>query len=173
MKLKFNKEKKTVDVDVDAEKLVEKGMDLHEKDWKEKFNTKHEAKKEIMELRHKHNIENKEQDLKGKSSIIHDVFSGFKNKKQLELEEQRKREEEARRLEEERIRLEEERLRREREEKERNKKEKRTISIFILIISLLMTIIGFGFGKPESGLEMIGFIGFIGCIVGLVLLFKN
>lgn len=173
MKLKFKNEKKTVDVDVAAEKIVEKGMDLHEKNWKEKFNTKHEAKKEIMELRHKHNIENKEQDLKGKSSIIHDVFNGFKNKKQLELEEQRKREEEERRLEEEKRRLEEERIRREREEKEKIRKEKRTISIFILIISLLMTIIGFGFGKPESGLEMIGFIGFIGCIVGLVVLIKN
>ena len=32
--------------------IVEKGMDQHENGWKDKFNTKYNAKKEILEMKH-------------------------------------------------------------------------------------------------------------------------
>ena len=32
-------------------------MDQHDKNWKDKFNTKHNAKKEIQELKHKQKLE--------------------------------------------------------------------------------------------------------------------
>lgn len=55
MKLKIKKGE--VEAEIGAEKLIEKGMDQHEKNWKDKFNTKHNAKKEIKELKHKQKLE--------------------------------------------------------------------------------------------------------------------
>ena len=77
---------------MDAEKLIEKGMDQHKENWKEKFDTKHKAKKEIMELKHKQNLESKEQDLK-KKSLVQEVFDGINSKKKMELEEEKKNKE--------------------------------------------------------------------------------
>lgn len=48
-------------LEADVEKLVEKGMDQHDKNWKDKFNTKHRAKKEILEMKHKQKIEIEEE----------------------------------------------------------------------------------------------------------------
>ena len=45
MKLNIDIKNKKGSIDADVEKLVEKGMDLNEKDWKDKFNTRHAAKK--------------------------------------------------------------------------------------------------------------------------------
>ncbi len=52
MKLKFDIKNKKADLEADVEKLVEKGMDQHDKSWKDKFNTKHIAKKEMLEIKH-------------------------------------------------------------------------------------------------------------------------
>lgn len=49
--------KKGLEVDVGIEKLVEKGMEQHDKSWKDKFNTKHNAKKEMIEMKHKQKME--------------------------------------------------------------------------------------------------------------------
>lgn len=57
--MKLNLKKLGVETEADVEGLIEKGMDNHEKDWKEKFDTKHEAKKEILEMKHKHKMEEK------------------------------------------------------------------------------------------------------------------
>lgn len=52
MKLKFDIKNKKADLEADVEKLVEKGMDQHDKSWKDKFNTKYIAKKEMLEIKH-------------------------------------------------------------------------------------------------------------------------
>jgi len=52
MKLKFDIKNKKADLEADVEKLVEKGMDQHDKSWKDKFTTKHIAKKEMLEIKH-------------------------------------------------------------------------------------------------------------------------
>ena len=165
MKINIDIKNKKGNLDVDAERLIEKGMDQHERTWKDKFNTKHNAKKEIMELKHKQNIENKEQDLK-KKTFVQEIFDGINNKKQIELEEKRK-------IEEEKIRIEEERRKKEEEQQIRLQKDRKRLGTFLLVLGLIITIIGFGFGEPESGLQMIGSIGFIACIAGFVLLVKK
>ena len=43
MKFNFDMKNKKVGLEADVEKIVEKGMDQKEKDWKDKFNTKHNA----------------------------------------------------------------------------------------------------------------------------------
>lgn len=50
-----NKERE-ISVEAEAEHIIEKAMDLHEKNWKEKFTIKHKAKKEMLKL--KHNLKN-------------------------------------------------------------------------------------------------------------------
>lgn len=57
MKLIFDMDKKKIDVEGNVEKLVEKGIDNSEKGWKEKFATRHNAKKELMEIKHSQKIE--------------------------------------------------------------------------------------------------------------------
>ena len=47
--MKVNLKKVGIEAEADVEKLIEKGMDNWEKDWQEK----HNAKKEILELKHK------------------------------------------------------------------------------------------------------------------------
>ena len=49
MKLNFDIKNKKANLEADVERLVEKGMDQNEKDWKDKFVTKHNAKKEILD----------------------------------------------------------------------------------------------------------------------------
>lgn len=55
--MKLNLKKVGVEAEADVERIIEKSIDSHEKDWKEKFETKHNAKKEILELKHKHKME--------------------------------------------------------------------------------------------------------------------
>ena len=68
MKLNIDIKNKKGSLDADVEKLVEKGMDLNDKNWKDKFETKHSAKKEIMELQHKQKMEIEEQNKLSKPS---------------------------------------------------------------------------------------------------------
>ena len=57
MKVNIDLKNKKGSLDVNAEGIIEKGMDQHEKNWNDKFNKKHNAKKEIMELKHKQKID--------------------------------------------------------------------------------------------------------------------
>ena len=57
MKFNFDIKNKKAGFEADVEKIVEKGMDQHEKSWFSKFNLKREKKKEMLELKHKQIIE--------------------------------------------------------------------------------------------------------------------
>ena len=92
MKLSIDMKNKKGSLDSDVEKLVEKSMDLHEKDWKDKFSTKHIAKKELLELQHKQKIEIEEQN-KTKKNWIQKIIEENRKTKKLELEDRRIREE--------------------------------------------------------------------------------
>ena len=129
MKINIDLKNKKGSLDVNAEKIIEKGMDQNEKNWQDKFNTKHNAKKEIMELKHKQKLDNKEQDLK-KKSFVQEIFEGLNSNKQMKYEEQRKLEEENRKVE---------------EQSKENKKRKifDIISIFLFFVYGLFCIIGF------------------------------
>ncbi len=170
-------QEQTYDVDADAERLIEKGLDQHErlenrrldlisenlkeqsKNWKERFNTKHSAKKELLEIKNKHELEKKELELK-KKSPIKEIFDGINNNKMLKLEEKRREEEE--------------RLRKEQEELLRLQKEKKLLGIILLVSGLLATILGYGFGTvyENLGLDGLGGLGFIVAIAGLVVLLR-
>ncbi len=67
--MKVNLKKIGLEVEANAEKLVEKGIDAHEKDWKEKLEFKHKNKKELIELKHKNKMEEKYFKKNGKSLI--------------------------------------------------------------------------------------------------------
>ena len=71
---------KNINIEADIEKLVEKGIEQYDKNWKEKMEKKHNNKKEIQELRHNQKIELYEKTRK-------------KSKYELEIEEQRRKEE--------------------------------------------------------------------------------
>lgn len=60
MKFNFDIKNKKAGFEADVERIVEKGMDQHEKDWFEKFNLKQKTKKEMKELEHKQKIEMEE-----------------------------------------------------------------------------------------------------------------
>ena len=161
MKFNFDAKNKKTEIEADVERIVEKGMNQYDKDWKEKFNIKHNAKKEMLEIKHKQNLENKENDLK-KKTIIQEIFDGINSNKKIKLEEQRK-------LEEEKKRIEEERIRREQEEIMRIRQEKEKLGKILLIVGFIITIVGFG----VHGLQMIGSVGFIGCITGIIILLNK
>lgn len=57
MKLNLKSKNKETVFEADVEKLIEKGMDISNKDWKDKLLTKSKVKKEIQELKHKEKIE--------------------------------------------------------------------------------------------------------------------
>jgi hypothetical protein len=86
MKFGLDIKNKKAEFDSDAEKLIEKGMDIHEKSWKDKFTTKHDAKKEILELKHHQKLEIDDKKLE---QII--------KLKELDLEEKKMQEENERR----------------------------------------------------------------------------
>ena len=67
--MKVNLKKLGVEVEANAEGIVEKGIDAHEKDWKEKLESKHNNKKELLELKHKIKMEEEYFKKNGKSLI--------------------------------------------------------------------------------------------------------
>lgn len=67
--MKVNFKKLGVEVEANAEGIVEKGIDAHEKDWKEKLESKHNNKKELLELKHKIKMEEEYFKKNGKSLI--------------------------------------------------------------------------------------------------------
>ena len=97
MKFGFNLEKKNATLEVDAERLIEKGMEQNDKNWKDKFNTKHKAKKEILEIKHKQKME-KEDKNQAKKNWFQKVQEEKRKLKELELEEKRRKEEEHKKM---------------------------------------------------------------------------
>lgn len=89
MKLIFDINKKRIDVEGNVEKLVEKGIDNNEKGWKEKFATRHNAKKEIMEIKHSQKIE-LENSNNIKKNWVQKIQEESRKTKELELAEQRR-----------------------------------------------------------------------------------
>ena len=89
MKLIFDINKKMIDVEGNVEKLVEKGIDNNEKGWKEKFATRHNAKKEIMEIKHSQKIE-LENSNNIKKNWVQKIQEESRKTKELELAEQRR-----------------------------------------------------------------------------------
>lgn len=144
MKLNIDIKNKKGSLDSDIEKLVEKGMDLHEKDWKDKFATKHTAKKEILEIQHKQKIELEEQN-KTKKNWLQKIIEENRKTKELELEDKRRREEE------------------ERKERQKVFKIKLIASIILGIITIILVtvgnLLGYASGDPNSGWHAIAVFG--------------
>lgn len=82
MKVSIDIKNKKGNIDVDAERLIEKGINQHDKNWKNKFMIRHNDKKEIMKLKHKQNIENKEHNFK-KKTFVGEIFDGINKKNKL------------------------------------------------------------------------------------------
>lgn len=110
--MKVNFKKVGIEAEADVEKLIEKGMDNHEKDWQEKYN----AKKEILELKHKHKMEEQ-------------TMTNIKTNDEIELEKVQ-------------IRLEQEKLNSERDEN-KSKRTIKIVSIILFFIYGLFCITGF------------------------------
>ena len=67
--MKINFKKLGVEVEANTEGIVEKGIDAHEKTWKEKLESKHNNKKELLELKHKIKMEERYFKKNGKQLI--------------------------------------------------------------------------------------------------------
>ncbi len=91
MKIDLDIKNKKGKIDVDAEKLIDKKMDLHDKNWKDKFS----VKKEMIILKHKQDLEVREAKLK-KKSFVREIADSLNSGKQMKLEEERKKEEQKR-----------------------------------------------------------------------------
>lgn len=91
MRVIYDAKNKKTNVEADVERLVEKGMNQHNKNWKEKFDTKHKAKKEILEIKHKQKMDLEESN-KTKKNWFQKIVEEKRKIKELELEEQRKHE---------------------------------------------------------------------------------
>lgn len=91
MKVSYDAKNKKTNVEADVERLVEKGMDQHDKNWKEKFDIKHKAKKEILDIKHKQKMDIEENN-KNKKNWFQKIAEEKRKEKELELEEQRRQE---------------------------------------------------------------------------------
>lgn len=155
MKLNFDIEKKKVNVEADIEKIVEKGIDNHEKNWKDKFDVKHSAKKELMKIKHKQKVE-LENSNKTKKNWIQKIHEEKRKTKELELSEQRKLKE---------LELEEKR------KLEEIKQKKLILLIVISFILCLISICFFVAGSIiDPGLNVIGTFLFIA--IGYIWLYR-
>lgn len=157
MKFSFNMKQKKVDFDADVEKLVEKGMDNHEKDWQEKFDVKQSAKKNLLELKHKQKIELEETN-KTKKNWLQKIQEEQRKTKELELAEQRRLKE---------LELEEQRklLELELAEKKRQEEKEHQNLVLKISISSILGLFGTGFfiagTLGDSDLNFIGTILFV------------
>lgn len=91
MRISIDAKNKKTDIEGDVESIAEKIIDNSEKDWKLKFDTKHNARKEMMEIRHKHKMEIDEKNQK-KRNWIQKIQDEKLKAKELELEEKRRQE---------------------------------------------------------------------------------
>ncbi len=150
MKINFDIKNKKAGLEADVEKIVEKGMENHKEEWKDKFNTKYTAKKEMLEMKHKHKMEFEEKK-HNKKNWIQKIQEDKLKKKELELEA---------------IRLKD-------EEKKKILKIKIIASVALGIIGITMMsvggLLGAASGDPNSGWHMISVIGLFPLIsVGFV-----
>lgn len=145
--MKVNLKKVGIEAEADVEKLIEKGMDNREKDWQEK----HNAKKEILELKHKHKMEEQ----RAKNNI--------KSIDEIELEKAQ-------------IRLEQEKLNSARDEN-KSKRTIKIVSIFMFFIYGLFCITGFKDSHIVSAIislvQIILVTISIFSTINLISLFKN
>lgn len=145
--MKVNLKKVGIEAEADVEKLIEKGMDNWEKDWQEK----HNAKKEILELKHKHKMEEQ----RAKNNI--------KSIDEIELEKAQ-------------IRLEQEKLNSARDEN-KSKRTIKIVSIFMFFIYGLFCITGFKDSHIVSAIislvQIILVTISIFSTINLISLFKN
>lgn len=134
MKFNLDIKNKKAEFQADVENIVEKGMEQHEKDWKDKFNIKHNAKKEILEIKHKQKLEIEETN-REKRNWFDRIQENKRKQKELEIEEQR------------------------RIEKEKNKKirNKSIISTIIGTIALVLIIVGFS-SEDNVGVALGGIV---------------
>lgn len=85
MKLNFDLKNKNANIEADVEKLVEKSMDSHEKNWLLKFTTRNNYKKEMQELKHKRKLELKEKTRKKKKYEM-EIENKKREKEELEMQ---------------------------------------------------------------------------------------
>lgn len=83
--MKVNLKNFGIEAESDLEGIAKHVMDNHEHDWEKKFNSKHKAKKEMLELRHKIKMEQQ----KNNTSI----FNYFGKKKEMQEKLRREKEE--------------------------------------------------------------------------------
>lgn len=145
--MKVNLKKVGIEAEADVEKLIEKGMDNHEKDWQEK----HNAKKEILELKHKHKMEEQ----RAKNNI--------KSSDEIELEKAK-------------IKLEQEKINYERAEN-KSKRTIKIVSIIMFFIYGLFCITGFKDSHIISAIisliQIVLVIISFFSVTNLISLFKN
>ena len=145
MKLKFDIKNKKGSLESDVERLVEKGMDQHDKNWKDKFNTKHNAKKEMLEMKHRQKLEIEENNQK-KKSWFEKIEEEKRKTRQLEIEIERRKE----------------------EERKKSIKVKAIISVLLAIVGLVMMVIGIALtsasGNPDSEWGMLTILGMFPCM---------
>lgn len=140
MKLNFDIKNKKGAVETDVEKLVEKGMEQHDKNWKDKFNTKHNAKKEMLEMKHKQKMEIEEK-TQTKKNWFQKIEEERRKTRELELAEERRRE----------------------EERKKSIKVRAIISVVLAIVGLIMMVTGIiltsASGNPDSEWGMLSVLG--------------
>ncbi len=145
MKLNFDIKNKKAGFEADVEKIVEKGMEQHERGWKDKFNTKHNAKKEMLEIKHKQKLEIEENNQK-KKSWFEKIEEEKRKTRQLEIEQERRRE----------------------EERKKSIKVKAVISFILGIIGVTMMVTGIiltsASGYPDSEWSMLTVMGILPCM---------
>lgn len=158
MKLNLDIKNKKVNLDANVEKLVESGIDNHEKNWKEKFDVKHSTKKELIEIKHKQKIE-LEKFNKTKKNLFQIIQEEKRKTKELELREQQRLKE---------LELEEKK----RQEEKENKK-----LVLLIVISFVFCLIGICFfiagSIVDPALNIIGLILFIAIIYIWINKIKN
>lgn len=75
MKAKADLVAKSGEVEIDGERLAEKAMDIHERNWKDKF----KAKMAMNEQNHRHNMENTEQKVDIAKRVVGEIKEGVKS----------------------------------------------------------------------------------------------
>ena len=142
MKLNIDIKNKKAGFEADVERIVEKGMEQHDKNWKDKFNTKHNAKKEMLEMKHKQKLEIEERNQKKKNWFQKIEEDRWKTR-ELELEEERRKE----------------------REKKKFLKIKIIVTIILGVIGLTMmilgTVLGNASGDSDSALYGLAAIGLL------------
>ncbi len=150
---KGEKEKK-VEIDADVERIAEKAMDLHEKDWKDKFVTRHNAKKEILGITHKQKVEMEEVN-KNKKNYIQRILEEKRLSKELELKYEKELEEAKR------------------QEKYKEKKLKLIITAILGIMIIIFVILGAILGNNvDSFLYIITLFAFL-LVIPIVSIWKS